>query len=119
MLIRAPSRVLVAREPVDFRKQIDGLAALCDVVLREDPLDGTLFVFRNRRATSVKMLVWSHGGFLLLYKRLSRGTFQLPAVERDTRSVRIDNATLTALLQGVELRAPRRKWYRRGAPARC
>ena len=107
MLIRAPSRVLVAREPVDFRKQIDGLAALCDVVLREDPLDGTLFVFRNRRATSVKMLVWSHGGFLLLYKKLEKGRFGWPSLEEDRGE--LSAAELAALLEGLDVSQSRRR----------
>ena len=63
MLIPTPRRILIARDPVDFRKQIDGLAAVCEVHLAEHPLDGTLFVLRNRRGNCVKMLVWTHGGF--------------------------------------------------------
>ena len=108
MLIRAPSRVLVAREPVDFRKQIDGLAALCDLVLQEDPLDGTLFVFRNRRRSAVKMLVWTHGGFLLLYKKLEKGRFRWPSLEGDRGE--LTPAELAALLEGLDVSsAPRQK----------
>lgn len=55
MLIGLPARVLLARDPVDFRKSIDGLAAQCDLVLREEPLDGTLFLFVNRRRNAVKV----------------------------------------------------------------
>ena len=62
VLIPTPSRILIAREPVDFRKQIDGLAAVCEVHLGEQPLDGTLFLFRNRRKNALKSLVWTHGG---------------------------------------------------------
>ncbi len=54
MLIPTPHRILLAREPVDFRKQIDGLAAVCEQVLKEEPLDGTLFLFRNRRGNALK-----------------------------------------------------------------
>lgn len=63
----------MARDPVDFRKQLDGLAAVCEVQLREHPLDGTLFVFRNRMKTAVKLLIWTHGGFLMAYKKLEQG----------------------------------------------
>lgn len=101
MLISAPSRILVAREPVDFRKQVDGLAAVCEVQLRERPLDGTLFVFRNRRTTAVKMLMWTRGGFLLLYKKLERGRFAWPPVEVDRLTV--SPAQLAALLEGLDL----------------
>ncbi len=51
-------RILVAIEPADFRKGIDGLAAVCRGHLYEDPFSGTVFVFRNRRATAVKILVY-------------------------------------------------------------
>ena len=61
-------RVLVAIEPADFRKQIDGLARLAREVLDEDPFSGSIFVFRNRRATAVKILVYDGQGFWLCQK---------------------------------------------------
>ncbi len=69
-------RILVAVEPADFRKGIDGLARLCREVLQQDPFRGSVFVFRNRRATAVKALVYDGQGFWLCQKRLSRGRFQ-------------------------------------------
>lgn len=69
-------RILVAVEAADFRKGIDGLARLARVELRSDPFSGCVFVFRNRRATAVKLLVFDGQGFWLCQKRLSRGRFQ-------------------------------------------
>jgi transposase len=69
-------RLLVAVEPVDFRKGIDGLAALCKTSLNQDPFAGTAFVFRNRRATAIKVLVYDGQGFWLCQKRLSSGRFR-------------------------------------------
>ena len=69
-------RILVAVEPADFRKGIDGLAQLCRVALEQDPFGGTIFVFRNRRATAVKALVYDGQGFWLCHKRLSKGRFR-------------------------------------------
>ena len=66
-------RVLVAVEPVDFRRGIDGLACHCRKVLGENPLLGTVFVFRNRRRTALRILVYDGQGFWLCYKRLSAG----------------------------------------------
>ena len=69
-------RIFVAVEPVDFRKGIDGLVRLCKEILRQDPFHGGVFVFRNRRATSVKVLVYDGQGFWLCQKRLSDGRFR-------------------------------------------
>lgn len=69
-------RILVAVEPADFRRGIDGLARLCREVLASDPFLGTVFVFRNRRATAIKVLVYDGQGFWLCHKRLSQGRFR-------------------------------------------
>lgn len=69
-------RVLVAVAPADFRKGIDGLAQLCRAWLHADPMRGVVFLFRNRRATSVKLLVYDGQGYWLCQKRLSSGRFR-------------------------------------------
>lgn len=69
-------RVLVAIEPVDFRKGIDGLARICRAEMKSDPFSGTAFVFRNRRRTAIRVLVYDGQGFVLFYKRLSSGRFR-------------------------------------------
>ena len=69
-------RIMVAVEPVDFRRGIDGLARACREVLGADPFSGGLFVFRNRGGTAVKILVYDAQGFWLCHKRLSRGRFR-------------------------------------------
>ncbi len=69
-------RILVAVEPVDFRKGIDALAQLCRAELGSDPFSGCLFVFRNRRAQAIRLLVYDGQGFWLCYKRLSKGRFR-------------------------------------------
>lgn len=68
-------RILLAVEPVDFRKGIDGLAGVCREYLMKDPFLGSVFVFRNRRASSIKILMYDGQGFWLCQKRLSRGRF--------------------------------------------
>ena len=71
-------RVFLATEPQDFRKCIDGLAAVVQSHLQHDALTGDVFVFHNRRRTALKVLYWDHGGFCLVYKRLERGRVRLP-----------------------------------------
>ncbi|MFC1610358.1 IS66 family insertion sequence element accessory protein TnpB [Myxococcota bacterium] len=68
-------RIMVAIEPADFRKGIDGIAQLCRADLSADPFSGTVFVFRNRRKTAVKILIYDGRGFWLCHKRLSTGKF--------------------------------------------
>lgn len=68
-------RILLAVEPVDFRKGIDGLAGLCRQALQTDPLAGTMFVFGSRSRRSLKLLVYDGQGFWLFQKRLSQGRF--------------------------------------------
>jgi transposase len=66
-------RILLAVEPVDFRKGVDSLAALCREQWQQDPFSGTLYVFRNRSATAVKLLVYDGNGFWLCLRRFSSG----------------------------------------------
>lgn len=69
-------RILLCLEPADFRRGIDGLAQLCREALSADPFSGTAFVFRNRRRTSLKILVYDGQGYWLCQKRLSEGRFR-------------------------------------------
>ena len=73
--LTAQMRLLVCAEPADFRKGIDGLAALCRKRLAADPFSGVVFVFRNQRSTAVKLLAYDGQGFWLCLKRLSKGRF--------------------------------------------
>ncbi len=69
-------RILVAVKPVDFRRGIDGLARVCRAELGTEPLDGAVFVFRNRKATMLRLLCYDGQGFWLCHKRLSTGRFR-------------------------------------------
>ncbi len=69
-------RILLAVEAVDFRKGIDGLAAVCRNVIDMDPFSGYVFVFQNRRKTAIKILMYDGQGFWICQKRLSKGRFR-------------------------------------------
>lgn len=90
-------KVQVAVEPVDFRKGIDGLAALCKTSLQQDPFAGTVFVFRNRRATAIKVLVYDGQGFWLCQKRLSEGRFRWWPSATDKATKHLASHQLTVL----------------------
>lgn len=68
-------RILLAVAPADFRRGIDGLARLCREQLQADPFSGAAFIFRNRRATAIKLLCYDGQGFWMMHKRLSAGKF--------------------------------------------
>jgi transposase len=93
-------RVLIATSPVDFRKGMDGLAALVQATLKEDPFSGTIFVFRAKRADRVKLICWDGTGLCLLAKRLEQGGFRWPRVENGV--MRLTPAQLSALLEGLD-----------------
>jgi transposase len=79
------SRIFVATAPVDFRKGIDGLTAVCRQVLGENPLEGAVYVFRNRAGTALKLLLYDGQGYWLCMKRLSQGRFRLWPTTADAR----------------------------------
>jgi transposase len=94
-------RIYLATEPADMRKGIDGLGALVRQ-FGEDVFSGHLFVFVSRRADRLKILTWDTGGFVVFYKRLEKGRFKLPKVAADQRTISLDSAQLTLLLEGID-----------------
>jgi transposase len=107
-------RVYLAAGPTDMRKGFDTLAALVRDVLGHDPLSGHLFLFISRRQDRLKMLYWDSDGFALWYKRLEAGTFRVPAVKPERRSVELRASELAMLLEGIDLRSLKRspRWRR-------
>ncbi|HUJ74439.1 MAG TPA: IS66 family insertion sequence element accessory protein TnpB, partial [bacterium] len=91
-------RILVAREPLDFRRGIDGTSSTCRQVLLEDPLSGTAFVFRNRSGTAVRVLVYDGQGFWLMTKRLSKGRFRFWCTPGERGAIVLQPHELVALL---------------------
>ena len=93
-------RVLVATRPVDFRKGMDGLAALVQESLGCNPYSGVIYVFRAKRADRVKLLLWDGSGLMLVSKRLEQGTFRWPAINDGV--MRLTSSQLSALLEGLD-----------------
>ena len=106
-------RIFLARQPVDFRKAHDGLISIVRDEFQDDPFDGSVFVFLNRRRDRVKVLHWDRDGFWLHYKRLERGTYRLQ-IEDGGRRVEITRPQLMMLLEGIDLeRSKIREAFRR------
>jgi transposase len=92
-------RVLVGVEPADFRCGIDALAERCRKVLDADPFSGAAFVFRNRRRTAIKILIYDGQGFWLCHKRFSTGCFRFWPAQRE-----LEVHELAVLLRGGDPR---------------
>jgi transposase len=90
---------MMATRPVDFRKGIDGLAALVRDTMGADPFSGAVYVFRSKRADRVKLVFWDGSGVVLVAKRLEEGRFCWPTIENGV--VRLTAAQLSALLEGL------------------
>lgn len=95
-----PPRIYIATKPVDFRKGLDGLAAIVLEVLKLDPFSGTAFIFRAKRADRIKILLWDGSGLILIYKRLEDGKFRWPRMEDGI--MRLSPAQLSAIFEGLD-----------------
>jgi transposase len=102
------TRVWIAAGVTDMRKGKDGLAALVETALGEQPFSGDVFAFRGRRGDLVKLLWWSGDGMNLYVKRLERGRFVWPQANSGT--VHLTAAQLSMLLEGIDWRRPVRTW---------
>ena len=99
------------RDPADMRKGADGLSGLVRLAMDRDPLSGEVFIFVNRRRDKMKLLVWERSGFVVWYKRLEAGTFELPAT-----GGQISWQKLVLILEGVALSSVvQRKRYSLGS----
>jgi transposase len=113
-------KIFVYGQPADLRRGYDGLAAIVQHAMQEDPLSGSLFVFVNKRGNRIKLLYWDDTGYAIWMKRLEMGSFELPKTG-DASSVRIKitPSQLALILDGIELSSVvRRKRYQRPCPAR-
>ena len=102
-------RIWLAAQPTDLRKSFDGLAALVREGLRGDPLSGDIFVFRNKSADRIKLLVWEEDGYAIWYKRLEAGSYRFPAAPEALPRVEVRAADLVMLLAGVDLASVKRR----------
>jgi len=101
--------------PCDMRKGFNGLSGLIRDKMKGDPLDGSVYIFINRRRDKMKMLVWEEGGFMLYYKRLEAGTFDLPQVQK-CEKIQINWETLMFIIRGIKLeKIIKKKRYKRHA----
>ncbi|UAB85904.1 IS66 family insertion sequence element accessory protein TnpB [Zunongwangia sp. SCSIO 43204] len=98
----------------DMRKSFDGLCGLVLGELGHSPQDGSVYIFINKARNKVKLLHWQSGGFVLYYKRLERGTFELPDYDASVGGLQLDYIQLVMLIEGVAItNITRRKRYKK------
>jgi transposase len=108
------TQIWLCVQPADMRCGFDRLAELAGSVTGDDPLSGHLFLFRARSGDRIKILYWDRDGYALWYKRLEEGTFKLPKVEPQQRSVQLRASELAMMLDGIDLKSVKRvKRYQR------
>jgi transposase len=107
--LSAAQHYFLCRDSTDMRKGVDGLSGLVRDGLKRDPLSGDIFIFFNGRRNQVKLLLWERDGFSIYYKRLERGTYELPALDGQTTSLELRSDEIMLILQGICLRSVRRR----------
>lgn len=118
MLSLSPSvRIFVSTKPVDMRRSFDGLFALVQSTIKQDPYSGAIFLFKSRRGNVLKALWWDFDGWAIFAKRLEVGTFRFPDVrfvDGNYEPVEIERAELLMLLEGIDTGSVKRlKRYRK------
>jgi transposase len=107
-------RYFLSRAATDMRKGFNGLSGLVRQHIEHELLSGDAFIFLNKRRDRVKILVWDRTGFVVWYKVLEQGTFELPAAENDT--LEMSGTDIQLFLEGIEIKSvKRRKRYRSAA----
>jgi len=108
LALSTQQRYFVYSGITDMRKGFNGLAGMVRNHLGKDPLSGDVFVFFNRTRTHVKLLCWDQDGYALYYKRLERGSFELPSSSTEASSM-VTSQTLSLILQGIVLSSVKKK----------
>ena len=105
-------RYYVYSKATDMRKGFDGLSGLVQSKMASNPMDGSVYIFINRRRDRMKMLVWEPGGFMMYYKRLEQGTFDLPQKSGESGKIQISWEILAMLISGIKtVKIIRKKRY--------
>jgi transposase len=103
------ARYFLFREPTDMRKSFDSLSGIVTGRLGQDPRSGDVFIFINKERNRTKLLRWEPGGFVLFYKRLEQGTFEVPVMEKPGLSQAIEYGQLAMIITGFSLKYAKKR----------
>jgi transposase len=101
------------REATDIRKGFDSLSGMVVMQLGENPLSGDVFIFINRQRNRIKLLRWEPGGFVMFYKRLEKGVFEIPGTTNSGKKISLEYAELAMLITGISMKntSRRKRFY--------
>ena len=102
-------RFYLYSQPTDMRKSFDGLSGIITNDLRGNPTNGDVYIFINRRRDRMKLLLWEQTGFWLFYKRLEKGTFQIPPNPMQQESIELSYDVLLMLVEGIDITSIKRR----------
>ena len=91
-------------QPTDMRKGFNGLSGIVNNILKDNPRSGEVFIFINKRRNKIKLLQWQGGGFVLYYKRLEQGAFELPEYEELAGSIVLSYTKMAMILDGLSIK---------------
>ena len=107
--LSASCKYYLHRQPADMRKGFDSLSGLVTSELRMNVLSGAVFIFINKKHNQVKLLLWEGDGFAIYYKRLEKGTYEMPVAVKNNTEFSITREALQHILQGVSLKSVRKR----------
>jgi len=109
LALSSSRRYFIYGQFADMRKGFDSLSGIVQNELKQNPLSGDIFIFFNKRHNQLKLLLFEGDGFSIYYKRLEKGTYEIPLVEKSSLSVQIKSDELSLILQGIALQSVRRR----------
>jgi hypothetical protein len=101
--LSSENRFHLYSQPTDMRKSFDGLSGLVQNILGRNPCNGDVFIFINKRRDKIKLLHWQGAGFILYYKRLEKGTFELPRYDSSVGSIVLGYTKLVMIINGLSI----------------
>ena len=102
-------RYFFHRDATDMRMGFDGLSGIVRNQFLQNPLNGDVFLFLNKPRNRIKILHWQGDGFAIFYKRLEKGTYELPIIESDSRHLEISSQQLLLIMEGIHLASARKR----------
>ncbi len=102
--LSSSNRFHLYSQPTDMRKSFDGLSGLIQNNLERNPLHGDVFIFINKKRDKIKLLHWQGISYTLYYKRLEKGTFELPEYDQEIGSISLSYTQIVMIVDGLTIK---------------